>query len=206
MSGRIIVVEGLDGTGKTTLSQALAKQLGAHWCTTPDGILREVRAVADLLYADDPAASELFYAAAVLHAGREAERRRRAGQDVVIDRYWLSTLAYAKAAGPALDLAEVEACLPAADFTVLVELDERERAKRLWSRGASALDKQTLDPVRSARIRREYRRGLQRPVAGRGVVLDVTGLSAAAAVEAVLLRLAGGRAAAGGRAGRGCAA
>lgn len=186
MRGRLIVVEGLDGTGKTTLSRGLAAALGAEWRTTPPEALRAHRGPFDAAYRDLPAASQLFYAATVVWAGEEAEALRAAGRDVVIDRYWCTTRAYARAAGSPLDLAEVEALLPAADRTILVELDERARAERLLTRGATAMDRATLDPTRRRRLRTELRAALTRPVAGHGEILDVTGLDPDAAVRHAL--------------------
>jgi hypothetical protein len=93
----------------------------------------------------------------------EADTLRDAGHDVVFDRYWCTTRAYARAAGSPLDLEEVEALLPPADLTILVDLPESERRERLEARGASALT---------------------RPVAGRGCVLDVSGLDPTEAVRA----------------------
>lgn len=182
MRGRLIVVEGLDGVGKTTLSRGLAAALGAGWRTTPSEALRAHRGPFDAAYAGLPAASQLFYAAAVVAAAAEAERLRDAGQDVVFDRYWCTTRAYARAAGSPLDLEEVERLLPPADVTLLVDLPEPERRRRLESRGTTELDRASL--VRGAALRNELRAALTRPVAGRGCVLDVGGLDPAAAVRA----------------------
>jgi dTMP kinase len=186
MRGRLIVVEGLDGVGKSTLSRGLADALGAAWRTTPSEALRAHRGAFDAAYRDIPAASQLFYAASVVAAGAEADALRAAGRDVVIDRYWSSTLAYARAAGSKLDLCEVEDLLPAADVTLLVELPEDERRARLLSRGASEMDRSTLDPTRMRRLQRELRQALSRRVAGCGRLLDVSGLDPAGAVAAAL--------------------
>jgi dTMP kinase len=180
--GRLIVVEGLDGVGKTTLSRGLADDLGAEWRTTPSEALRAHRAAFDAAYAALPAASQLFYAATVVAAAAEADTLRDAGHDVVFDRYWCTTRAYARAAGSPLDLEEVEALLPPADLTILVDLPESERRERLEARGASALDRASL--VRCAALRNELRAALTRPVAGRGCVLDVSGLDPTEAVRA----------------------
>ena len=69
--GRLLVLEGLDGSGKTTLARALADHLGAVPCTTPDPRLRAVRQVVDEALAADPLAGPLFYASTVLAASAQ---------------------------------------------------------------------------------------------------------------------------------------
>lgn len=189
MRGRLIVVEGLDGVGKSTLSRGLAAALGAEWRTTPSPALRQHRVAFDDAYRSVPAASQLFYAATVVHAATEAEAVRRAGRDVVFDRYWCTTRAYARAAGSPLDLEEVEHALPAADVTLLVDLEESERRARLDRRGSSELDRATLDPTRRSALRNELRAALTRPIAGRARILDVSGLGPDEAVRAALAEI-----------------
>jgi dTMP kinase len=180
--GRVIVVEGLDGVGKTTLSQGLAAALGATWLTTPPKELRPHREPFDAMFRKSPAASQLFYAATVLAVGQQADELRAGGVDVVIDRYWATTRAYSRVRGSPLDLGEVEAILPAADVTVLVDLDEDERRARLLARGATELDRETLDPTRARALRMALRAELVGRVSGRSVLLDVTGLGEGEAV------------------------
>lgn len=184
MRGRLIAVEGLDGTGKTTLSRGLAEALDAVWTTTPPPGLRAVRDVLDAACARHPVAAQLFYASAVVAAAEQALDHLVAGRDVVFDRYWLTTCVYAEARGRLVRLPQVERLLPPADVTILVELDEPERIRRLLARGASDHDRDTLDPRRAAAIGRAYRMALRRPIAGIGVVLDVTGLGVPQAVRA----------------------
>ncbi len=100
----------------------------------------------------------------------------------MFDRYWCTTRAYARAAGSPLDLDEVEALLPRADVTLLVDLPEEERRRRLELRGTTELD---LASVRhAAALRRELYAALDRPVAGHARVLDVRHLDPDAAVRA----------------------
>jgi thymidylate kinase len=189
MRGRLIIVEGLDGTGKTTLSQGLAQALGAQWLTTPGHALRQVRNEVDAAYRAHPLAAQLFYASSVVAAGEQAEALCRKGVSVVIDRYWLSTLVYAQVRRRHLALSDVEACLPPADVTLLVELEETVRTQRLLQRGASVLDRETLHHDTAAKLTRGFRAALRRPVAGRGVVLDVTGLDPSQAVQQARRRI-----------------
>lgn len=187
MKGRLIAIEGLDGTGKSTLAVALSRWLGAVQLSTP-GALAAARGAVD---AAGGLAAQLYYAASVVLAAAQAETTLAAGRDVVCDRYWLSTWVYARERGGGVDLDEVEALLPAADCTLLCEVDDPVRGARLHQRGPSSEDLRTLDALRAARLRACYREGLSRRVAGRGVVLDLTPLSKEAALAAALRALGG---------------
>lgn len=180
MPGLIIALEGLDGTGKSTLARALAQRLGAVHLSTPGGRLADARRCFD---GGDPLAEQLFYAASVLQVAAEARRITAAGRDVVIDRYWLSTVVNAPLRGRALALDEVERAVTAADVTFVLELDEPLRRRRLGERGANAHDRVTLEPGVAAALQQAYREGLEREVAGFGSVFDVTDLTVAQAAD-----------------------
>jgi len=185
VAGRLIAIEGLDGVGKTTLSRDLAKHLGARWLTTPGLALRDVRTVVDTVFADAPIAAQLFYASTVVAAGEQARRHLDAGQDVIMDRYWLSTVVYARARGSWLELPEVAATLQQPSLTLVVDLVESARRERLFERGASALDLETLTPARSQLLRSTYTTAAAR-LGSPWARLDLTGLSRGEAVLAAL--------------------
>lgn len=168
------------------------EDLGIALMPAPDASIRSERASFDTLYQGSPDAGHLFYAAAVAHASAVASFETARGRDVVLDRYWLSTWAYAVLRGTTLRLGGVESRLFAADFTFLVTLDERERHTRLQQRGAAAGDRATLDTAVARTIEQRYRRGLRRHIAGRGRVLDVSGKNEDEGVAAVLAVLRGG--------------
>lgn len=184
MKGRLIVIEGLDGTGKSTLARGLALHLRALCLSTPGERLRSAREVFD--GAQVSVAAQLFYAASVALAAAEAKVAMAAGRDVICDRYWLSTWVYAPERGGAVDLDAVESGLLPADYTLLCEVKEEERQARLRRRGMTGADRDTLAPARSAALRMRYRAGLGREVAGRGILLDLTGLSPEESVAAAL--------------------
>lgn len=96
-----IVIEGLDATGKSTMSVNLAKYLNANIMTTPPASVKHIRKEFDVY-------SELcrrsFFAYSNYLAAEEI-RELLKEKMVVLDRYWHSTTAYsiAKDAGDGID-------------------------------------------------------------------------------------------------------
>jgi dTMP kinase len=182
--GLFLVVEALDGVGKTTLVRNLAAGLGAVPMATPGDALKPLSSqILDAL-GDHQAARCLFYGATVLAQGRRAREVADSGGVVVMDRYWLSTLAYARARGVVTDLAAIEALVPVPDITVLLTLDEVERVRRLRARGGeTAADIETLNP----QFRRAVLDEMNRDRMGlRPVRVDVTDAGPDEAVRRVL--------------------
>ena len=165
MRGRLIVVEGLDGVGKTTVSRLLATELRAEWGTTPCTDARALRGIVDAWV--DPARL-LFYAASVIQAGQHYQQALNSGRDVVLDRYWLTTLAYACDTSI---LAGLEPWVLPADITLFVTLDEQERRRRLQGRGMTEADRLSLAPAPS--LRAKYQRYLSHPAAGTGIEVNL---------------------------------
>lgn len=174
MSGRLIVVEGLDGSGKTSASVALARALGARWATTPCAVLRTVRQHFDAAFDHSPVARCLAYAASVVAVGEQAAAWRGQGHDVVIDRYWLSTLAYAPREAAAA-LRGLQPLVQPADLTLYLSAGLHLRRQRLGGRGGlSAADRATLDPAEDRRLDERFRALAAHPVAGAMVVVDAS--------------------------------
>jgi len=186
--GRFIVVEGLDGSGKSTLATSLADQLDAVRMATPGAALQPIRARFHEAMAEHRDGMVLFYAASCLVAGEEAEGVVNGGRDVVMDRYWASTIAYGRARGSALRLREVEEKLIHPDVTILLEIQEAERTRRLMARGVNAYDIETLDRRFAHSVMNEYRELLAGPIGG--VVLRATELMSVGEVASAILRSA----------------
>jgi dTMP kinase len=150
--GKFIVLEGLDGVGKSTLAQGVAQSLGGVLTSTPGSEFASVRG--DILQAlkQDQLGKALFYAAAVSLQGRIAAEQVRHGGTVVMDRYWASTVAYARARGVTADLDALTPGFAKPDITVLITLDESQRVTRLTQRGATAEDIETLCPTFQATV------------------------------------------------------
>ena len=169
-----VVIEGLDAVGKTTLVESLAKYHDGEAANTPGPSLKcQLNEILAAL-GDNQIARALFYSASVFSEGQRARDAADSGQTVFMDRYWLSTISYARARGVSLDLSSVEAMVPVPDLTVLLALDERERQRRLTQRGLTDADKETLDPVFRETVLREMR-SCERRANLRPVEIDVTG-------------------------------
>ena len=170
---RFLVLEGLDGAGKSTLAAMLAAETGAVLMQTPAPALQGAREEVRREYGPESPALTLFYASAVLHQSGEVRRRLDAGQRVVMDRYWLSTLAYAHLAGRELSLPAVEAGLSIPDATVFLSVPLEVREARLVARGHLAHhDLAGLELPGSQRLERGYTALARHPLAGRFVVME----------------------------------
>ncbi len=113
-----IVFKGLDGSGKSTCAAALAAQLGAALMTTPTPSVRAYRDDLMLSLGASQEARQLFYLATVFAASREITALLDQGRSVVLDRYFLSTQAYAAFRGSQLSLDDVQRLLRPADVTI----------------------------------------------------------------------------------------
>lgn len=188
-TGRLIVIEGNDATGKTTLAGRLAEALDARLLSTPPAGLKPLRQAVEREYDGCGLAHQLFYASTVAFVSEMARRLVTQGRHVVVDRYWLSTLVYDALRPGAVDLAAVGAGLLAADHTVLLETAEPERRRRLAVRGMSIGDRRGLP--HALRLNRAFRAALGHPLAGRPLVLDTTACPPELCVARVLDALQG---------------
>ena len=149
MRGRLITIEGLDGTGKTTLADALVDALRAAGrdvllLREPGGVelSERIRAlVKDPGLAVDPRAEALLYAAARAQLVAErVEPALAAGTWVLLDRFVDSSLAY-QGVGRALGVEAVRDVNHFAtgglrpDRTLLLRADSATRAARQAVRG-----------------------------------------------------------------------
>jgi thymidylate kinase len=137
---KFIVIEGLDATGKSTLVENLSSSLDATRLVCPPEIMAPslgegpIRQYFDSL---NPLQRRAFYRFSNLIASEDASRHL-VGGDVVMDRYWTSTAAFA-----AMDddfehdvqLGEYPPEIRVPDLVILLLVDEKNRLKRLQGRG-----------------------------------------------------------------------
>lgn len=137
--GVFVVVEGMDGTGKTTVSKRLAERLPAFYYCTPPEEFSVMRKWVDREVTIE--ARYVFYLTALVLAGKEIKELLKS-VSVVCDRYVLSTTAYHLALGlPSKYLEAVSTIdLPRPTITFYLHCEENERLKRIGQRGASAMD------------------------------------------------------------------
>lgn len=143
--GRLIVLEGGEGSGKSTQAARLADRLGAVLSREPGGTGLGERVRTLLL---DPLApgiapraeALLLLAARAQHVAEVIEPALAAGRDVVCDRYAGSTLAY-QGYGRGLDVGELAGLSDWAasgvgpDRVVLLQVSPEVAATRLRDRG-----------------------------------------------------------------------
>jgi dTMP kinase len=185
-----IVIEGLDGAGKSTLAARLAQVMGAAQLDSSNGPLKEIRSFCDTLHGPCGLARQLYYAYSCALVSDQVASLQARGQAVVLDRYWASTRTYAQVAdqnAPALD--EIAAQLIPATLTVFLKLSADQRCERLHRRSPSPCDADLRSLKTHDALEARFNALLATlPTTGRLLVLDAT-LPTDAQVELILRAL-----------------
>ena len=149
--GFFVVIEGIDGTGKSTLAAALAESLRREghdvlmtFEPTRGPFGRRIRELA--MHGRDEvtpeAETELFIADRREHLENEILPALARGQVVIVDRYYYSTMAYQGARG--VDPAKIEALhrafAPEPDLLVLLDLPVPDALHRITAKRGSTPD------------------------------------------------------------------
>jgi dTMP kinase len=159
--GRLIVLEGIDGGGKSTLVDGLVGRLArrrwpvARWHEPTDPDLGVRASKADRA---DPRHAAMLFTLDRTIARPELERLLSSA-DVVADRSFYSTLAYQGSRLAPGDRMELEALQRSAtvppDLVILLDLPPEEAMRRIGSRGQKRSPLERLATLR--RVARAYR-------------------------------------------------
>lgn len=174
---KFIVIEGLDGTGKSTTAKALAKALEGTALNTPLDKFKEVRPELEDIYAEDSYGRQLFYASTAIASSDQVKAELANAPAVVLDRYWLSTQVYHswRTQGAHFQLLEVENMLLKPDLTVYLELPLEERVKRLGGRSDNTdEDRQTMALAANKKLNDLYHAYSDSPCVGKWLTVDAS--------------------------------
>ena len=128
----LVAVEGLDGTGKSTVARRLAERLAAQVVSNPPAEMVAERIASDR---EDPATRRAWYLRANERAAQIADGiRREQRAPVVMDRSVASTLSFA-AAESGQPVARWPNAIGRPDLLVLLTVPEPERQRRIAARG-----------------------------------------------------------------------
>ena len=137
-----LVLEGGDGTGKSTLRDVLAQRLGSIPYSTPPKAYLKARTNVD----KSASAEEhyRFYRDGIYDASKEIEEMLKNGSSVVSDRYWLSTYTYHRIMGVDVSADDFTSVL-APDLTIILALSHSMQIERMAQRGMSAGDHRMIE-------------------------------------------------------------
>lgn len=155
-----IVFEGLDGSGKTTVSERVAEEIGAVPMTTPPPEFSCLRSTIDDRYKNNVRAARLFYASTVVHASSLVRDKLNMKTSVVLDRYLMSTMAYDKSPHDSgicdnlwIDVVFRDILVPDIVFYIVASADVRR--KRICKRkNTSATDEKSIN--KSKKLEQRY--------------------------------------------------
>ncbi len=143
----VVLIEGLDGVGKSTLVRALATHLGATVIASPPNMpdpgdpSRDLRLRMDSV---EKGARREYYRASNFHASLLIEQARR-HQPVILDRYWPSTASFAMLDEDIPDWEPLGAWplgLVEPDVMVVLTVSEAKRRERMEDRGLQVTEEE----------------------------------------------------------------
>jgi thymidylate kinase len=133
-----IVLEGADGTGKSTLTSLLAEKIGGVPYATPP---KRFRKDCNRVHRDaDPEEHYRFFKEGLFEAEKEIGSLLEKGSSVVCDRYWLSTVIYHEILGAHVNREEFDSIVKP-DLTFFLVADSDTQIKRMIERGMDHGDK-----------------------------------------------------------------
>lgn len=125
-----ISIDGLSGSGKTTMTFHLANKFGGLYMKSPPRPLDIIRTEVD--NAMDPTARVLYYLSGIVQQGKDIEQELL-HRSVVIDKYIYTTLAYARSIDiPAVVPPFIKLLKP--DFSFYMVTSDELRMQRIKAR------------------------------------------------------------------------
>jgi len=181
MRGKFIAVEGIDGTGKSTLVRRLRNmlelELGSQDVITthePSSIIEAT--IRNLFKREEgplspEAMSVLFTADRLLHMEQVVAPAIEQGAWVITDRHKMSTLVYQTVNGSSSEVLKVlcDVPTPSPDFTIVLDVDPEIARNRMKKRN-SRLDSYERDMNKQEEMRMLYSRWYD--IFGPAVILD----------------------------------
>lgn len=130
--GLLILFDGVDGTGKSTIAKEVAAQLDAYYYKSPPEPYASRRDLVPLQ--EDPAGRLQFFMAANQQTSEEIKDLVKMGVPVVMDRYWPTTYAHHVAMQPELAMNFDPSGFIQPDISFFLFASERLRANRIARR------------------------------------------------------------------------
>lgn len=171
-----IVIEGLDGAGKSTIARALGEAMGAEVLSTPGKNFNNIREQIDRIYHNNHQARQLFYISTVVSVSEQVRELVNKGKNVIVDRYWLSTQVYHqwKSEDNHFELIDVANRILIPDITIYLHLPLEQRKNRLSERKKNTLeDSQTLTKFADNELNKLYFQLGNTSISGRWVNINV---------------------------------
>lgn len=131
-----IVVEGVDGVGKTSVSKELVRILNAQYYKSPAPSLLDAKKVVDSSF--DPISRYYFYRSIVQNDSMRISELLKRGHTVVCDRYTQSLYAYHVALDHRIEKLYEISDLLMPDFEILLVASTEVRRNRIRQREQAA--------------------------------------------------------------------
>lgn len=146
-----VVLEGIDGVGKSTVTKLVAEKLDfIPYATPPKGYMERRREV-DLN--GSPEQKFNFFREGVQVAAGEIQDYLTQGHSVICDRYWMTTYVYHRVIGVTVTEGMFSGLLQP-DLTILLTASPEHQLQRLIERGMSINDTQMVP--KNLQLRKEY--------------------------------------------------
>lgn len=137
-----IALEGVDGSGKSTLCSILAERLGAISYSTPPKKYLAFREQVDKNASKEE--HYRFYRDGIYDASNEIGAILKNNGKVVSDRYWLSTYTYHQVMGVPVSMDDFSHIIMPT-MTIILSLNSNIQISRMLCRGMTVGDRKMLD-------------------------------------------------------------